>query len=71
MVRHKYAQHTETVLTELIKAGLWTSYDEVVKAITLELHYKAHDSNMREPLSSYCLISANLNEVKPNTASLF
>lgn len=71
MVRHKNAQHTETMLTELIKAGLWPSYDEAVKAITLELHYKAHDSNTREPLCSYCLISTNLNEVKPNNASLF
>ncbi|ROK35882.1 hypothetical protein DPX16_17625 [Anabarilius grahami] len=71
MVRHKNAQHTETMLTELIKAGLRPSYDEAVKAITLELHYKAHDSNTREPLCSYCLISTNLNEVKPNTASLF
>lgn len=71
MVRHKNAQHTETMLTELIKAGLRPSYDEAVKAITLELHYKAHDSNTREPLCSYCLISTNLNEVKTNTASLF
>jgi len=68
MVRHKNAQHTETVLTELIKAGLWPSYDEAVKAITLELHYKAHDSNMRKPLCGDCLISTNFNEMKTNTA---